>query len=117
MEFEISLNDLRFYAFHGVMEEEGRIGNEFQVSLSVFIPVLEGIENDDIVKTVSYVDLYEIVKNEMAITRKLLEKVALEIVEKIVQTYPVITKGWLRIEKMHPPIPGMLGSSSVTLNF
>ena len=38
MDFEISLNDLRFYAYHGVEEFEREFGNKFNVSLSVKIP-------------------------------------------------------------------------------
>ncbi|MCH5236049.1 MAG: dihydroneopterin aldolase [Muribaculaceae bacterium] len=117
MEYKISLNNLLFYAYHGVMEEERKNGNEFRVSLSVFIPYNNEIALDDIDATVSYADLYEIVKEEMAKPKNLLETVAQRIVLDIKSNFPQIKRGEVTIEKMHPPIPGILGTASVSLIF
>lgn len=117
MDLEISLNNLSFYAFHGVMEEERRIGNEFRVDLSVYIPVNEGIKEDRLSSTISYVDLFEIIDEEMKIPTSLLETLAWNIAERIKKKFETVKKGRIRIEKVRPPIPGMLGSASVSLNF
>ena len=117
MNFEISLSDLRFYAYHGVFEEERKLGNEFRVSLSVLIPYNEAMENDDIASTVSYADLFEIIREEIDRPVKLLETLALRIVKKIRNNHPMVAGGKLTIEKVHPPIPRIIGSASVTLNF
>ena len=117
MDFEITLKDLRFYSFHGVLEEEKRIGNEFRVSLSVFIPVDKNISSDELDTTVSYASLFEIVKDEMEKPRNLLEKVAFEIAERIKKEFSRVEKGRVEIEKVRPPISGMLGSAIVALNF
>ena len=117
MDFEISLNDLRFYAYHGVEEFEREFGNKFNVSLSVKIPYDSRIREDDLNFTVSYADLYSIVEAEMLIPRNLLETVAVGIAGKIKERFPIVTGGKIRIEKDRPPIPGMLGSASVILNF
>ena len=117
MEFEICLKDLRFYAYHGVFEEERKTGNEFKVDLSVFTPYDDNIRSDDLSKTVSYANLFNIIKEEMSIPRNLLEKVAIEIALKIKRDFPVIQRGRINIEKIHPPIPGMIGSAAIALNF
>ena len=117
MEFEISLTDLRFYAYHGVMDEEKAIGNEFRVDLTVVIPSCDAIEEDKLEHTVSYADLYEIIAETMSKPRNLLEKVALNIVREIKNRFSEIRNGWIRIEKTRPPIQGMLGSASVKLKF
>ena len=117
MEFEISLKDIKFYSYHGVYEQERRTGNEFIVNLSVFIEASTQIEDDQISSTVSYAELFSIVENEMRQPRNLMEKVAMLIVERIKKEFPKITRGHLRIEKTRPPIPGMLGSASITLWF
>ena len=117
MEFDICLYDLRFYAFHGVFEEEKKTGNEFRVSLKVTLPFKEEVLNDDIDSTVSYADLYEIIKTEMEKPRNLLEKLAIDIVKRIIENFPEVKKGRIEIEKIHPPIPGMLGTALVALNF
>lgn len=117
MEFEISLNNLRFYANHGVLEEETKLGNEFIVDLSVKLLCIEYPFPDELRSTVSYADLYEIVVEEMKQPRKLLENVAYSIVSRIREKYKQVNGGFIRIEKVRPPIPGMIGSASVRLNF
>lgn len=115
--FEIALNKLRFFARHGVLDFERESGNEFIVDLSVRIPFDKRIVDDELEGTVSYADLYEIVKEEMEVPRKLLEKVANEIAIRIKEKFPEVTMGFIKIEKVRPPIPTLLGSASVTLNF
>lgn len=117
MEFEISLNDIILYGYHGVYPQEKEIGNEFHVSLSVFIPYNEEVQKDSLMHTVSYADLYEIVREEMHKVSDLLENVASRIVFRLKKDFPVIKRGRITITKQHPPIPGMLGSASVTLHF
>lgn len=117
MEFEIALNEIQLYAYHGVYREERETGNVFIVSLSVYVPYNEELSNDNLEKTVSYADLYEIVRKQMSKPSNLLENVAIRIVKSIKETYPKVTKGKVRIEKKRPPIKEMIGSASVTLFF
>lgn len=115
--FEINLNNLHFYSYHGVFEEEKKRGGEFIVDVSVSIPFRKEIETDQLSATVSYADIYDLVKEEMQTSRDLLEKVAYEIAKGIKNKFPQIESGKIRVEKVNPPIPGMLGSASVVLNF
>ncbi|MCH5225780.1 MAG: dihydroneopterin aldolase [Muribaculaceae bacterium] len=118
MEFEIILDKLRFYAFHGVFEEERRVGNEFIVNLSVKVACGQEVRADSLEATVSYAELFEIVKEEINKPRNLLEKVALEIADRIREKFcEQIISGRIEIRKVHPPIPGMLGEAGVALNF
>ena len=117
MEIEIRLKNLRFFAYIGVYDEEKTKGNEFLVNLSVYIPVSEEIEKDHLEYTVSYEDLYNIIDKEIHVVRNLLETVSVEIAKKIKQKYPFIIRGKIEVEKVNPPIPGMIGRASVTLNF
>lgn len=116
MELQISLDNLIFYSYHGVYEEERKNGNEFRVSVNISIPY-DYEEEDDLKNTVSYADLFLIIQNQMEIPCKLLETVAIKIIRIIKERYPQIIKGKIEIEKIHPPIPGMLGSAKVTLFF
>ena len=117
MEFEISLNNLLFHGYHGVLPEEKRMGNQFQVDLSVFIPYNSAINEDSIEGTVSYAELYEIIESEMRIPRHLLEKIACDIAFRVKKNYPIVNRGHIRIQKITPPVPGMIGSASIILNF
>lgn len=121
MEFEICLNRVHFYGYHGVLEEENRLGNEFIVDLRVDIETCGYFEDesfeDNIESTVSYLDLYRILEDEMKVPRKLLESVAYHVAKRIKSDYPEVKRGEIRIEKKRPPIAGMIGSASVSLKF
>ncbi len=115
--FEISLTDLRIHAFHGVMEQERKVGNEFIVTLRIRLPYSDSIKNDDLGATVSYVDLYKIVSEEMSKPRSLLETVADSIADRIREDWPGIEGGEITICKSNPPISGITGRAEVRLFF
>ena len=115
--FVIALTDVRIHAFHGVMDQERKVGNEFKVNLRVEIPYSPAIKNDNVDDTVSYADLYNIVREEMAIPRCLLETVADSIAERIAGKWPQIKSGQITICKSTPPILKMTGEAEVTLFF
>lgn len=117
MEFEISLNDLEFYAYHGVMPEEKTLGNRYRVNVSIIVPVPKEMDKDNLQQTVSYVDIYEIVKEEMYKPVNLLETLSWKIVLSIQHKFPEVRSGKVKIEKLTPPIEGIIGSASVTLSF
>lgn len=118
--FEIRLENARFFSHHGVFDHETRDGNEFEVNLLVKYRAGKywrlGMRErpDSLEDTISYVDLFEIVKNEMNRPRKLLETVAVAIVQKIKLDYPFCMEIECKITKLCPPIAGLIGNTSVT---
>ena len=42
----IRLHDMRFYAYHGVMEQERRVGGEYLVSLQVETDLSRAVNSD-----------------------------------------------------------------------
>lgn len=111
--FLISLDNVRMFGNHGVFEQERTVGNEFEINLKVEYPdeLREG--EDCLASTLSYAELFEIVKNEMSKPRQLLETVAKEIIGTIKKKYPKAGRAECRITKLRPPISGMTGSASV----
>lgn len=117
MEFEICLEGLRFMSRHGVMPQERVVGNEFVVDVSLRIPCLAGVEEDNLDATVSYADVFDIVKQEMETPRMLLERVASLIRTRIMEKWPFIKGGVITICKSTPPITGITGKAKVSLIF
>ena len=66
---------MRFYAFHGVMPQERKVGGEFLVSVKVGYPLEQAMRSDDVANTLNYAELYELVKKEMMQPSNLLEHV------------------------------------------
>lgn len=113
--FEITLSNLRFFARIGVMEQERVVGNEFSVEMTVLYDASSFIE-ENLSSTISYADIYEVIKEEMSRTCELLESVAQRIANQTYRRWPVIHTLRISITKITPPIEGCTGSATVTLN-
>jgi len=57
--FTIHLHHLRFFSFHGVHEEEGILGNDFEVNVDATFNSNETITR--LHQTVNYVKVYDII--------------------------------------------------------
>lgn len=110
--FEIKIDNCRFYAYHGVMDHERKAGNEYQLSITVKYPAVSP-EKDDLDNSISYADLYDIAKIEMATPRLLLETVASSIGRKISSRWTQHLGIEVKITKVTPPISGFDGSATV----
>lgn len=113
----ISLNDLRFFAYHGVFEQERRVGNEFEVSVHVDIPPTDSMNEDSLEGTVSYADIYEIVRERMQTPSLLLEKVAIDISRTLQERWPEILSGRVEVRKLGVPVSGIIGDAGVEIFF
>ena len=112
---KISLDDMRFYAYHGVMEQERRVGSEYSVSLIVEADLTDAARTDDVADTINYAELYELVKREMAMPSKLLEHVAARIGQRAIEAFERITAVTVKVTKLNPPMGGDSKGASVEL--
>ncbi|MEO5945630.1 MAG: dihydroneopterin aldolase [Chitinophagaceae bacterium] len=108
----IYLNQVRFFAYHGLFEEEQKTGNEFEVNLAVsYDPGSELI--DELSETVNYASLFSILQEEMQKPRELLETFVMEVAELLHKTYPSIKKIEISLSKLNPPIAKFTGRVGV----
>lgn len=113
----VALTDVRLTARIGVFGQERCVGNEFSVNLWVDVSVTDGMRRDEISGTVSYADLYAVIKEILAAEALTLEYVALCIAGKIKNSFPSVVKGEISITKLAPPISGMDGEARITYEF
>ena len=106
---------MKFYAFHGVMEQEQKTGNTFVVDLKLHTDLSKASETDNLSDTINYAEIYDIVKTEMEIPSKLLEHVAGRILRKIKKEFPCIEKVELCLIKERPPMGGEIESTAVVM--
>lgn len=114
--FIISLDNVRMFGRIGVYEQEREIGNEFVLNIRVRTDA-DRLCDDNVGNTISYADIYDEVKEVMAMPHRLLETVVSEIGRKLCVRWPEITGGEISITKSVPPIAGFDGSASVTYFF
>lgn len=110
------LNNVRFFAYHGVGEQETLVGNEFTINLRLKVNIERAMLTDDVTDTVSYADVYEAVKAEMAIPSKLLEHVSGRIVRRLFHDFPQIEEINLALAKRNPPMNADIESAGVELH-
>lgn len=112
--FTISLRNLRFYSYHGLLPQERMVGNDFEVSVSVQVPAPD-VPSDSLDGSVSYADIFEIVKKRMEIPADTLEFLAMDMRRMVMAECPAVIACRVEIVKCAPPIPGIQGSASVAI--
>lgn len=112
----ILLENLRFYAYHGVAPQETLVGNEYTVSLRLKTDITRAMESDDVTDTVNYAEIYQAVKTEMDVPSKLLEHVAGRIVNHLFNEFPSIEHIDLKLSKRNPPMGADIESAGVEVH-
>ena len=112
----IKLKNIRVYAYHGCLLEEGKIGSDYRVDVSVQADLSASAQSDSLSDTVDYVHLNKIVKEEMAIRSKLLETVAKRILDRIFLEIPLVKKADVAVSKLNPPIGGNVAMVTVEIS-
>lgn len=106
MSSKIYLRNVRFHAFHGVLPQEGIVGNDYLVNLVLDYDFSSALKTDDLQGTLNYAEVYQKVREEMAVPSKLLEHVAGRIAHRLFSDFPEIQKLQLSITKVNPPMGG-----------
>ena len=113
----VFIDEVRFHAFHGVMPQERAVGADFTVSLRVEYDFTKAAASDDLADTISYADLFHVMKREMLIPSQLLEHVALRIVKAVAARWPKVEKIDIRLRKDNPPMGADCKGAGVEIHF
>ncbi len=113
---KVSLEGIRFFAFHGFYAEEQVLGTEFILDIDAIQEVFDD-GKDELANTVNYVRLFEIASEEMKITRKLIETVAHSILERVRHEFLTVQVIRVSIRKMNPPMGAEVRNSAIELTF
>ena len=106
---------MRFYACHGVMEQERRVGGDYSVTLTVEVDLADAARTDDVADTVNYAELYAVVEQEMAVPSQLLEHVAARIGRRVLETFDKVTAATVKVTKLNPPMGADCKGASVEI--
>ena len=106
MKHTIEVNGIKLYAFHGCLEEESKIGGHYKIDVSIITNFTEAATTDKLEKTIDYVVVNQIVKEEMAVRSKLIEHVGQRIYIRVKKEISNIETLRIKIIKICPPING-----------
>ncbi|MGG3915537.1 dihydroneopterin aldolase [Rossellomorea vietnamensis] len=114
---KILLNEMEFYGYHGVFQEENKLGQRFRVSVELHLDLRKSGQSDQLEDSVNYAEVYSITKGVVeGEPRNLVEAVAEDISSRILETFDAVKSCKITLIKPDPPIPGHYRSVAVEIN-
>lgn len=107
----LAIRHIECHSFHGCLKEESVIGSRFSVDVEFNGDFYGAVVEDDLSKTVDYVEVHRIVREEMANSSKLIEHVAGRILNRMKAQFPFVNSCRVNITKYNPPVNGQLGEA------
>ena len=113
----ITLTRIGVFAYHGVYEEERKLGQRFYISVSMGLDLTEAGRNDDLEASVSYADIAQLVQ-EIAMGQRfrIIEALAEAIATAILTRYPRVVDIAVTVEKPGAAVAAILASIAVTIS-
>ena len=113
----LSVEGMAFYAYHGCLPEENKIGTNYFVDVEIEGDFSKSINQDELQNTFDYSTIYSIVKKEMEEPSKLIEHVAGRIANALKLKLTDMKKLIVSVTKTNPPVNGNMAQSKIKLVF
>lgn len=112
----ISIQRIGVFAYHGVYEEEGRLGQRFYVSVDAYLDLAAAGRADDLEQSVSYADIAAQVQ-EIAVGNRynIIEALGEAIAGELLRNFPRIDEISVTVEKPNAAVAAILDSIFVTI--
>jgi dihydroneopterin aldolase len=112
----ITIARIGVYAYHGVYEEEGRLGQRFFISVTARLELHAAGRADDLSLSVSYADIAQRVQ-EIAVSRRfqIIEALAEAIAADLLRAFPAIEEIEVTVEKPNAAVAAILDTIAVTI--
>lgn len=108
---KLSLKNMVFFGYHGVYDEERKLGQQIEVDVEVVSDLTEAGMKDDLGLTVNYTDVYELVRKIVETEQFcLIEGMALAILNRLGEKYD-LKKITVRVRKPKPPVGGLVDAA------
>jgi len=112
----IRLTNMRFFARHGLFQEEATLGQRFEVDLTVSLNLRTAGLSDNMNDSVHYGELYEVVRSVAEQERfNLLEALSERIAGNVLAYDGRICSVEVTVRKPSVPIPGILDCAEVMI--
>lgn len=112
----ISLNHLRFHAYHGVGAQEHVVGNDYDLTLRIEADLTQAMHSDNVSHTINYAEVYQLARGVMQQPCNLLERVAYNIADALFKKWPRIQAVDLILAKLNPPMGADCENASVEIH-
>lgn len=112
----ISIQRIGVFAYHGIFEEEGRLGQRFYISIDAWLDLADAGRADDLEKSVSYAEITAQVQ-EIAVGNRynIIEALAEAIAGELLRNFPRIDEIAVTVEKPNAAVAAILESIFVAI--
>jgi dihydroneopterin aldolase len=113
---KVILNNLSFYGYHGVLEEENKLGQKFFIDLELYADLQPAGESDDLEQAINYAEVYDLVEDicEQE-SYDLIEALAENIAQQILAKQDLVEEVLVRIKKPEAPVEGIFDYMGVEI--
>ena len=116
MSDRIRLSRIGVFAFHGVHDEEQRLGQRFFISLDLMLDLAAAGRADDIEQSVDYGRVVEEVQQVACTTTfRTIEALAEALASHCLATFPRLDKITVTVDKPSAPVAAMIDTVSVEI--
>ncbi|MDR2229801.1 MAG: dihydroneopterin aldolase [Flavobacteriaceae bacterium] len=112
---KIILENIKIYAYHGVLPEETILGTYYLINAEIHADLWKATESDDLNDTINYALVNEIIHQEMKIPSQLLEHVIGRIMKRIAAEFKQVNFIKIKLTKVQPPMPGEMTGVSLEM--
>ena len=102
---KLTLNNIQFYANHGVKPEEQSLGGKYQVDAELLYNAQTAILSDDVSNALNYEEIVYAINEIMnGDSFSLIETLSYEIANELMERFPMMEKVTIRVRKLSVPI-------------
>ncbi|WP_237154627.1 dihydroneopterin aldolase [Oryzibacter oryziterrae] len=113
---KISVQRIAVFAYHGVFQEESKLGQRFYISFTAELDLKAAGQNDDLSKTVHYGEMTDVVVRVATMQRfRLIEGLAETIARELLEGFPLVDAITVKIEKPAAPVTHVIDTVSLEI--
>ena len=114
----INVTKLALFAYHGVNDEEQRIGQRFFIDMSLIIAPVSATRSDRLEDTISYEDVIHCAEDAFLEKKyRTIERAAYAVGSAIMEQFPTIQNLSVTVHKPSAPVAAIFDDVAVTVDF
>ena len=114
----INVTKLALFAYHGVNDEEQRLGQRFYIDMSLIVAPVSATKSDRLEDTISYEDVIHCAEDAFLEKKyRTIERAANAVGSAIMEQFPTIQTLSVTVHKPSAPVAAIFDDVAVTVDF
>lgn len=113
---KLVLQNMKFYAYHGVYAEETNIGQWYWIDIEISADFSKAADQDILNAAIDYERVYNTCSAVMDTPSKLIENVAIRLLRALFTTFEQAQHIRIKLSKPEPPLQGFIDSAAIEMS-